>query len=54
VRNEQIKYVLEIIYCTFLILLIFAGWIMLSGFSFTFLPWMISMAFLLLADIRRK
>jgi hypothetical protein len=54
VRNEQIKYIIEIIYCTFLILLIFTGWIMLSGFSFTFLPWMISMAFLLLADIRRK
>ncbi len=52
VQKEQINYVLEIIYCTFLILLIFAGWIMLRGFSFTFLPWMITMAILLLADIR--
>ena len=54
VPNEQIKYVLEIIYCTFLVLLIFAGWIMLRGFSFTFLPWMITMAIMLLDDIRRS
>ena len=52
VRNEQINYVLEIIYFTFLILLIFAGYIMLRGFSFTFLPWIITMAILLLLDIR--
>jgi hypothetical protein len=52
VKNEQINYVLEIIYCTFLFLVIFAGWIVLRGFSFTFLPWMITMAILLLADIR--
>jgi hypothetical protein len=44
--------VLEIIYCTFLVLLIVAGWIMIRGFSFTFLPWMITMAIFLLADIR--
>jgi hypothetical protein len=54
VRNEQINYVFEIIYCTFLVLLIFAGWIMIPGFSFTFLPWMITMAILLIADIRGK
>jgi hypothetical protein len=52
VQNKRINYVLEIIYCTFLVLLIFAGWIMLRGFSFTFLPWLIAMAILLLADIR--
>jgi hypothetical protein len=54
VRNEQTNYVFEIIYCTFLVLLIFAGWIMIPGFSFTFLPWMITMAILLIADIRGK
>lgn len=54
VQNEQINYVLEIIYCTFLILLIIAGWLTIPGFSFTFLPWMITMAILLFADIRRK
>jgi hypothetical protein len=54
VQNEQINYVLEIIYCIFLVMLIFAGWIMLRGFSFTFLPWMITMAILLFANIRRK
>jgi hypothetical protein len=52
VRNEQLKYVLEIVYSTFLILLIFTGCIMLRGFSFTFFPWMITMAILLLADVR--
>jgi hypothetical protein len=52
VQNKQINYVLEIIYCTFLVLLIVAGWIMIRGFSFTFLPWMITMAIFLLADIR--
>ena len=52
VQKEKIIYVLEIIYCTFLVLMIFAGWIMLRGFSFTFLPWMITMAILLIADIR--
>jgi hypothetical protein len=54
VHNEQINYVFEIIYCVFLVLLIFAGWIMIRGFSFTFLPWMITMAILLFADIRAK
>jgi len=52
VRNEQINYILEIVYCTFLFLLMFTGCIMLWGFSFTFLPWMITMAILLLVDIR--
>jgi hypothetical protein len=52
VRNKQINYAIEIVYCTFLILLIFTGCLMLWGFSFTFLPWMITMAILLLVDIR--
>ena len=52
VHNERINYILEIVYCTFLILLIFTGCIRLWGFSFTFLPWMITMAILLLANIR--
>jgi hypothetical protein len=52
VRNERINYILEIVYCTFLILLIFTGCIRLWGFSFTFLPWMITITILLLANIR--
>jgi hypothetical protein len=54
VQNEQVNYVLEIIYCTFLIMLIVAGWFMLPGFSFTFLPWMITMAVFLITDVRLK
>jgi hypothetical protein len=54
VKNEQINYVLEVIYCTYLILLIISGWFTIPGFSFTFLPWMITMAVLLFADIRWK
>lgn len=50
VNKEKLRYFLEMLYCSFLILLSFAGWIMLPGFSFTFLPWMIAMALLLLAD----
>ena len=52
VRNEQINYILEIVYCTFLIFMIFTGCLMLRGFSFTFLPWMITMAIFLFTDIR--
>jgi hypothetical protein len=54
IRNEQVNYILEIIYCTFLILLIVAGWMVVPGFSFTFLPWMIMLAIFLMADIRRN
>jgi hypothetical protein len=54
VQNERINYVFEVIYCTFLVLLIFTGWLMIRGFSFTFLPWLITMSILLLADIRAK
>lgn len=54
VKNEQVTYVLEIIYCTFLLMLIIAGWAVIPGFSFTFLPWMLMMAIHLLADIRQK
>ena len=54
IQNEQINYILEIIYCTFLILLIVVGWLVVPGFSFTFLPWMIMLAIFLLADIRRN
>ncbi len=54
IRDERVNYILEIIYCTLLILWIGAGWIMVPGFSVTCLPWMITLAIMLLADLRRN
>jgi len=54
VQNERISNFLTILYCAFLITLVFGGNILFKGFSITFLPWIITMAALLLIDLRWK
>ena len=50
-RNERINRVFKLVYFIHIILNIFSGIFLVKGFSGTFLPWMITMAIMLLSDI---
>jgi hypothetical protein len=52
IKNERMNYFLELLYCSYLILIVFAGCFQLVSFSITFIPWIITMTLLLLTDIR--
>jgi len=52
IKYERMNYFLELLYCSYLILIVFAGCFQLVSFSITFIPWIITMTFLLLTDIR--